>query len=121
MKKLLFVVCTVLISAPTFAASVIATPALKPPSGGSIHCYISNSSSTKEIQVKWGVYDYEGAAQFPATSSTLLPLQNTRSGTPVTTQSACVVTVLKGSKANLRVSLAAHDSSGNIVAAVQGQ
>lgn len=120
MKKFLSVVCATLVSAPALAVSVIATPALRPPSGGSVFCYLSNSSATKDIQVKWSIYDYQGSEQFSATS-TLKPLQNTRSGNAVTAQSTCVVTVLKGSKSNLRVSLAAHDSSGNMLAAVQGQ
>lgn len=121
MKKLLFVVCAALISAPTLAASVIATPALRAPSGGTVRCYISNSSPTKEIQVEWGIYASDGSSQFSA-NSTLLPLHNSSSSSnPISLQSACVVTVLKGSKTNLRVSLAALDSSGNIVVILPGQ
>lgn len=120
MKKLLAIVGAALVSTPTLAASVIATPALKPPSGGSIHCYIANSSPTKDIQVQWSIDDFEGTDKFTATS-TLNPLHNTMSGSNITTQSSCVVKVLKGSKANVRVTLAAHDGSGNIVTAVQGQ
>lgn len=121
MKKQLFLVCAALISAPTLAASVIATPALRAPSGGTVRCYIANSSPTKEIQVQWGIYASDGSSQFSATS-TLGPLKNTSSSSnPIALQSACVVTVLKGSKSNLRVSLAALDNTGNIVAILPGQ
>lgn len=121
MKKLLISICAALISAPAFAASVIATPALRAPIGGSLRCYISNSSLTKKIQVQWGIYAHDGSNQFSATS-TLPPLNNTSSSSnPIAMQSACVVTVLKGSKTNLRVSLAVLDSSGNIITAVPGQ
>lgn len=110
-----------LAATPALAASIIATPALRPPTGGGLRCNIANVSTTKTVEYEWTMYDFNGNAVFGPSNGTLQPLRNVRNGSPAPTiQSSCVVRVLSGGKSSLRVSLYAEDSGGNIVAAVNG-
>jgi hypothetical protein len=121
MRRLHVTLALTLAAAPAFAAAVIATPALRPPTGGGLRCHLANVSATKTVEFEWTMYDFNGNAVFGPSTSTLQPLRNVRNGSPVpSVQSSCVVRVLSGGKSNLRVSLYAENSSGDIVAAVGG-
>jgi hypothetical protein len=108
-------------AAPAWAGPVVATPALPPPPSGGLHCLVSNASHTKTIEVEWGLYNYKGDAKWGPVVTTLEPLENTHSANGVNTQCSCVARVLKGGKGNLRVSLTAEDSAGNIQAVAVGR
>jgi hypothetical protein len=108
-------------AAPAWAGPAVATPALPAPPSGGLHCLISNASDTKTIEVEWGLYDHKGDAKWGPVLTELEPLGNLYSGNGVNTQSTCVVRVLKGGKGNLRVSLTAEDSAGNIQAVAVGR
>ena len=71
--------------------------------------------------MQWGLYGWEGDPEWGPATTVLAPLRNTQTGSFVQVQAACVARVLQGSKGNLRVSLVALDSNGNIVAAVEGR
>jgi hypothetical protein len=105
------------------AGPIIATPLLDPPSGGRVSCGVANVSNKKNIRVTITVYDFNGNDNFGPATIPLLPLRNTQTA-PFTNddrQSHCIVEVIEGGKKNVRVSLMALDSSGNVVAAVNGQ
>jgi hypothetical protein len=110
-----------LATSPAWAGSSVATPALQPPTGGSLHCFVSNASPTKTIEVEWGLYDFDGDVVFGPITSTLSPLENTQNSNDVMIQAACVARVTKGGKSSLRIALTAEDSGGNVVAAVEGR
>jgi hypothetical protein len=119
MAKYLFILAMALYAAPAMAGGVVATPALRPPSGGIVRCVISNASDKKPIEIEYALYDSDGDAVIGPNTWTVEPLENGATN-PVTAQAACIAKVLKGGSKSLRVSLHAEDSSGNIVAAVSG-
>lgn len=121
MVKYLLILALALYAAPAAAGSVVATPALVPPAGGSLRCVVSNASDKKTITVEYTIYNFSGTSVIGTITSDLAPFENNRNGDPVSVQAACVAKVLKGGSKNLRLSLYAEDSSGNIVAAVNGQ
>jgi hypothetical protein len=119
MKKIVIFLVAALAATPAIAGPV-ATPALKPPTGGQLHCLVANISATETMKVSWTIYSYDGTVMFGPIESTLGPHTNTYSGNSVTAQSTCVAKVLAGTRANLRVTLVANDSAGNVVTSVQG-
>jgi hypothetical protein len=112
----------ILSATQALAGALIVTPPLKPPSGGQLRCAIANASDTVIAQIEWALYNFDGDLVFGPATATLGPHEHVRNDVPpaVTVAASCAVRALAGGKGNLRVSLYAEDSSGNIVAAVNG-
>ena len=107
-------------AASTLAASFIATPSLRAPTGGSVRCQVSNVSSTRTIQFVQTIHEFDGSAGFGPDSVTLKPNENA-SAEGFVTQGQCTVVVTSGSKQDVRVALEVLDATGKTLAAVNGQ
>ena len=110
------------LAGPALAGSLIVTPALSPPAGGSVSCLVANGSPTKEIEYTATIYEFNGdVAATSASASVLSPNNNLRTDSGALAQGHCVVEVTSGPKSSVRVSLQVKDAAGNILAAVSGQ
>jgi hypothetical protein len=122
-RRILAVAALVAASATHAAAGPITTPALVPPSSGSLRCDVVNvadtpASFTAQIIGSTGdnVTEYLNGTTYPSGD----PLLAWRTSTDDSAR-FCRVTLISGRKNNLRVSRQARDSSGHVMAAVEGR
>jgi hypothetical protein len=108
------------LAVPARAGSLIVTPPLRPPAGGSVQCLVANASATKTVEYTATIYNFDGLVK-ASTSTTLEPNRNLTTIAGTITQGHCVVEVLRGGKKNVRVSLEMSDAGDNVLAAVPGQ
>ena len=101
------------------AGNQIVTPRLTPPEDGSLSCGVVNASGKKSVDVRIVVYTLAGVSVHD-TERTIPPNESKVSVSSYDDARHCVVTVRRGGKKNVRVSLTARDPDGNALASVNG-
>lgn len=105
---------------PAAAATVIVTPALKPPFGGALQCHVVNGDAAKPLKYVRQIVGYDGDVVYnPAgIEFNLPPLQSSYGETDEPKALFCTVTVTGGNKKMVRVTLVSVSGSGDVVAVV---
>ena len=100
-RRLATVVLTLGLAAPVLAASRFVTPGLTPPANGSLMCRVTNPTDAP-VEFATEIYDFDGVLVMQDASYVLGPKHANGIGTQDDTARYCVVTLLAGSKRNVR-------------------
>jgi hypothetical protein len=103
------------------ATSKIVTPRLVPDADGALTCGVVNASDKTTAKFELAILDASGNVVLGPLTLTLAPNESQDRISLNDNARHCVITVLKGHKSSLRVSLTADNSAGSVVAAVTGQ
>ena len=99
----------------------IVTPRLVPDANGALTCGVVNASDKENGKLELAILDASGNVILGPVPATLAPNESQDRISFDDDARHCVVTVLKGHKSSLRVSLTADNPAGSVVTAVTGQ
>lgn len=118
-RSLILLTVTLVAGAAT-AKPVLLTPPLQVL--GILRCSIANVSGTRTVTVEQAMYGNQGNVIDGPNTFELLPHQSVSSTLPMVTSilAYCEVTVLKGGRRNVRISLEGIDANGASIGYVSG-
>lgn len=121
--KVRFLLASALMSTFTFAhvagaASLLATPYVDPPAGGSVHCTVNNVG-TKSVTVDVAAYNGAGGVA-ASTTQTVYPKEGLAMLVSSASSHFCAVTVVQGAKTSIRTAAEARNSGGDVVTTLPG-
>jgi hypothetical protein len=120
-RSLLALSLTLLIASSAYAATIFITPALEPPNDGQLQCQVVNGHTTQAIEVVVQILDLNGTVVLNSVGNvtTLAPFDHYAASSGETGR-YCIVTLVHGPKAKVRVSVAVRTASGATLAALEG-
>ena len=119
-RSLLTLALTLLAASPAHAATTFITPGLHAPIGGSLQCRVVNGHATQTIEFALQIFAGDGDLLVEILDA-LEPLTASPGFLANASARFCIVTLLKGSRAKIRVTVSIHDSSGDTLAALEGR
>ena len=121
LRRLLASLPLVMLAISAEAATIYISPGLVPPADGSLDCHVVNGDPLKPIEYVLQMFNVIGVVVFNAggSATTQDPLTSLISSTQDNTARFCVVTLTKGSKTKVRVSVSIQDSTGTTISALE--